>query len=563
MTRLQRVIQILDEAIGGPDANIRAHGPFWRGLTRDQFVARKVFGLDLVVVGQGAASNLVKALKGEAPFGADLPNPPTGAQFSRMPSGLPPVSEEHLAVIEQWIDDGCPDDSLQAPVLTWRPTNAPIASSRTDDVWFASPQLGWAVNSNGQIIHTTDGGINWKEQLHDETVYFRCVGFASESRGWVGTLMPTKRLYDTHDGGATWNLITDLPPLAPSRTCGLAVVNESVVYAAGTNFPYPAYPDRPPAMMKTVDGGATWTAWDMRPYSSLLVDTYFTSPERGWVVGGKAHPVTADQQQCDKRPDRADIKPVVLYTEDGGQTWVDRVADLKDEFMLGEWGWKIQFLNDQIGFVSLENFCEGAILKTIDGGQTWKRLKVNDPQQNANLEGVGFVDENHGWVGGWGSADFTQGFSSETNDGGQNWRDANEIGQFINRFRFLGNPVTVGYASGRTVYKYSTEPVPVAPLEVAVPATRFLDSNEPVEVARPVRIRITVPDGASRLVVGIWERFGDHVRTLLDEPRPTAGSRTVEWDVTNDAGEPLDPGNVILRVTVDDRSESQIMQVRS
>ena len=43
-------------------------------------------------------------------------------------------------------------------------------------------------------------------------------------------------------------------------------------------------------MMKTVDGGESWTAWDMTPHASLLVDTYFTSPDRGWVVEDKFSP---------------------------------------------------------------------------------------------------------------------------------------------------------------------------------------------------------------------------------------------------------------------------------
>ena len=75
MTRYQQVINILDQAIGGPGMNIAVHGAFWRNLTRDQFVAKKVQGLDLLVVGNGAGSNLIKALKGEAPFGDDLAMP--------------------------------------------------------------------------------------------------------------------------------------------------------------------------------------------------------------------------------------------------------------------------------------------------------------------------------------------------------------------------------------------------------------------------------------------------------------------------------------------------------
>ena len=112
MNRFERVIQILDQAIGGPDVSIGAHGPFWRGLTRDQLVARNVFGLNVIVVGQGASSNLVKALKGETPFGADLPNAPADANFPRMPFGLPPVPAEDIAFIERWIDEGCLEDEL-------------------------------------------------------------------------------------------------------------------------------------------------------------------------------------------------------------------------------------------------------------------------------------------------------------------------------------------------------------------------------------------------------------------------------------------------------------------
>jgi hypothetical protein len=87
----RRVIEILDEAIGGPQVGIGAHRTFWRGLTRDEFVAKKVFGKALVILGDGANSNLVLALKGQSPFGADLPDPPAGAAISRMPAGLSPV----------------------------------------------------------------------------------------------------------------------------------------------------------------------------------------------------------------------------------------------------------------------------------------------------------------------------------------------------------------------------------------------------------------------------------------------------------------------------------------
>lgn len=82
--------------------------------------------------------------------------------------------------------------------LIWRPTGAPQASSRTDDIWFQSPEMGWLVNSNGQIMRTDDGGVTWVEQFHDEGLYLRCIAFASDTRGWVGTLTPARPWKRSH-----------------------------------------------------------------------------------------------------------------------------------------------------------------------------------------------------------------------------------------------------------------------------------------------------------------------------------------------------------------------------
>jgi photosystem II stability/assembly factor-like uncharacterized protein len=544
--RFQRVLEILDAAIGGPDAVIGVHGPFWRGLTREQFVTKKVFGRPLVVVGDGAASNLVRAFKGEAPFGADLPEPPDGATFSRMPAGMAPVVSESIAFIQRWIDDGCPDDVEPAARPVWRPTNAPVASSRTDDIWFVDPLHGWAVNSNGQVVHTTDGFGTFEEQFHDDDLYLRCVGFADASRGWVGTLTSSRRLLETSDGGATWTTVTGLPALAPSAVCGLSVVNASVVYASGTNFP-----NRPARMMRTLDGGATWEGRDMGAHATLLVDTYFTDADHGWVVGGKASV---------PNPTRADVRAVVLRTEDGGRTWVDKAAPLAAQLPLGEWGWKIHFIDERVGYVALESFDRGAILKTTDGGDSWTRIDIDDPQGNVNLEGVGFVDESTGWVGGWGVAVVgapEAGFSSATTDGGKSWQDANEIGRFVNRFRFFRGAEPVGYASGLTVYRYSTDPVPARAPE----PLQLLAGNAPGRVTGPVELGITIPAGAASLKVDIWDRFGEKVRRAAAETAPAEGQRTVTWDGTDDGGHPLGTGSFIVRVTVDGRSESQIVHV--
>jgi photosystem II stability/assembly factor-like uncharacterized protein len=415
----------------------------------------------------------------------------------------------------------------------WHKTNAPVASSRTDDIFFIDPDRGWAVNSNGQILKTEDGWAHWNEQLRIPKAYLRCVGFANASKGWVGTLTRDQRLWSTKDGGTTWTRIDNLPN-APSAICGLSVVNESVVYASGTN-----YPNRPAGIIKTTDGGQTWAPIDMSQHASLLVDIYFADPIRGWVVGGKADVAN---------PSRDDVKAVVLYTEDGGNHWVNTAESIAATLPKGEWGWKIFFLNDTIGFVSLENLNAGAVLNTLDGGRTWTRHAVNDQQHNANLEGVGFVDENQGWVGGWGSADFSGGFSSETRDGGNNWANADEIGRFLNRFRFFHSPKLVGYASGDTVYRYDDSDVALGLL----PATHA----QPIAVVgRTVEIPYTVNAGDTNLSIEVWDRFGEHVGSVKDEENPVAGAAVANWTAPA-------AGFFIYRVSTNRTVESRIVRVR-
>lgn len=428
--------------------------------------------------------------------------------------------------------------------LQWRRTGAPLASSRTDDIWFLDADRGWLVNSNGHILQTRDGGDTWKQQYSSEGAYLRCIGFADETRGWVGTLDSDRRLLQTDDGGTTWTVVESLPDI-PRAICGLSVLSESVIFGSGSNFP-----DERAGVIKSLDGGQTWDGIAMGAHASLLVDIYFRDEMHGWVVGGKGDL---------ERTDRDAVRAVVLATEDGGQTWHDRLESIANELPLGEWGWKIQFVNEQVGFVSLENFTDGAILKTVDGGQTWTRKAINDPQDNANLEGIGFVDDQHGWAGGWGNRAFTGGFTSETRDGGDTWSDANHVGKFLNRFRFIREPELVGYAAGDTVYKFAAGPPEAARERVQPPED---EQQGYVRVSLPLQIPVTVPEGADSLRVDVWDRFGRHLATPMQEPRPAAGVREVVWSGETTAGGRAEPGVYIYRVTIDETAESSTLLVQ-
>ena len=57
--------------------------------------------------GRGAASGLIKGLKGEAPF--------DDTRFGRLPLGGSVVSAKDINFISQWIDDGCPEEDSSTP----------------------------------------------------------------------------------------------------------------------------------------------------------------------------------------------------------------------------------------------------------------------------------------------------------------------------------------------------------------------------------------------------------------------------------------------------------------
>lgn len=468
----------------------------------------------------------------------------------------------------------------------WVATKSPVATSRTDDVWFFNEKAGWLVNSNGQVSQTVDGGDNWtlKKFIDPGTPgfpYLRCMGWGSQNSGWVGAVTTFDGgtrdylkilLHRTTDGGATWTNMTNMPENSPAGICGMFAVNENLVYGAGTNDPnLPG-----PGLVKTADGGNTWTHIDLSAHASNLIDVYFSDANTGWIVGGKKDtscPVTKPGYET--YPQYAQLRPVVLKTTDGGATWVNKAAGVAGT-ECGEWGWKIQWLDAMTGFVSLESFASAAILKTTDGGETWERLPIVDSAGtsiNIDLEGVGFVDAQSGWVGGW-SDNFEGLFNSLTVDGGKTWTaqnnkptdPASDPRIKINRYRLLGNPISTGYCSGTAIYKRADPAVHTAAFaaaRIAAPQPAGLAlSHVPYDTTRSVAITYVLPQDAARVFVGIWNHFAFHVVTLVDGVSQKAGRHTVMWDGKDKTGKTLGGDLYICRISVDGKTgESQTIRL--
>ena len=337
-------------------------------------------------------------------------------------------------------------------VKQWTVTNSPLAGDRYDDVFFINSMRGWAVKT-GRIFDTSDGGKTWRQSEQTFIGNLRCIVFANEMQGWFGSWSGalTDRLHATTDGGISWYPV-NLPKAGNhvDAVCGMSIPSgeKNTVYAVGKN-----YPDKPPGIFKSADRGANWAFIDMAIHANCLIDVFFATPTTGWAVGGIGTGGGGDP--------RKPLKAVVLYTTDGGVTWQDQTAALRqtEKWPASEWCWKMYFLNDRSGYISIESPLRNAFLKTTDGGASWNRFEfpteLSDGTVVSSRQGVGFISDKLGWLGGRGDFPGTV----VTVDGGATWKPHtdSQVLALVNRFRAVANDPSIMYAAGKYIYKYSDE----------------------------------------------------------------------------------------------------------
>jgi len=183
----------------------------------------------------------------------------------------------------------------------WQALPGAPTASRIDDLHFLNPLTGWTATGDGAIYRTQDGGTHWDVQFWDPALYFRSIRMADSQRGFAGTLVSSKLLYATTNGGANWTLVTNLPALRPNALCGLSAPSSQVIYGVGSY-------SGPARLIKTANGGATWTSIDLSAFATTLVDVHFLSELEGIVIGSTG---TFPSQS----------RAVVLRTTNGGVTW--------------------------------------------------------------------------------------------------------------------------------------------------------------------------------------------------------------------------------------------------
>jgi len=180
-------------------------------------------------------------------------------------------------------------------------------------------------------------------------------------------------------------------------------------------------------VLRTTDGGTTWTSQAERPAGDLA-SVFFTDSDGGWAVGGggnilhttdgggawtaQASGTTYDLSSVFFADENAGwavggrYSPsvsTIRHTTSGGTTWMAQAAGTPD------WLYSIFFTDVNTGWAVGEN---GTILHTANGGTNWT---TQIDGMSHCLYSVFFADSNTGWAVGY------SGSIRHTTNGGTNW----------------------------------------------------------------------------------------------------------------------------------------------
>ncbi|HEX5466783.1 MAG TPA: hypothetical protein VFW92_08945, partial [Candidatus Limnocylindrales bacterium] len=251
-----------------------------------------------------------------------------------------------------------------------------------------------------QLLHTTDGGLTWRQALPGP---IRAVCFADAQRGWaIGSMVQR-----TTDGGAHWVSLGGHPPVAADQALQLTCTRGALWLLGGTDsgpFDY--------VLRRSTDGGATWTAVLASPADA---------PSAGVATGpADIGPFAAADASTALIAGTTEDGPgmTASVTRDGGRTWTATTLDLPP--MAPTAATALDGTHLWLGTGLLAGGggdTYGLLLASQDGGQTWQqRWPAAGPRP---LESLAFVSAVSGF--GLGTLNDPRAVV-RTVDGGRTWQ---------------------------------------------------------------------------------------------------------------------------------------------
>lgn len=323
----------------------------------------------------------------------------------------------------------------------WRTFPTEAYPGKRDSISFVDDTHGWYGTGAGDLFRTTDGGANWQKIASRPGTFVRAVGFVDRQNGFIGNIgtdyypgvTDETPLYRTRDGGVTWEAV-DTGDATIKGVCAIDILPvkriyqgelrpRTVIHAAGRV-------GGPTGMLRSVDGGDTWSVIDMSAHAGMILDVTFFDENTGLVFAAT-------------NADPAQAEGLVLRTEDGGQTW-------KEVYRSGrayELIWKASFpAGGDTGYATVQSYdperATQLVIRSDDRGRTWREIEIAQ-DKTARQFGIGFVSADVGFVG-------TAAGGFATKDGGTTWERA-PIARAANKFQ------AVSTDKGVRVYAIGTE----------------------------------------------------------------------------------------------------------
>jgi len=299
----------------------------------------------------------------------------------------------------------------------WTPKYTAVTQDYLRKIYFKTESNGWicggattAADSNGFILQTTNGGINWTTNPYNFKAQVYSLSMPSDNVWYAGR--SANKIFKTTDAGASFTALTTTITSATHTFWFTGFANDSVGYTGGTSG----------KVLKTTDGGNSWTdistlagfstntVYDIAVISA---DTFFLCGGGGRIVkstnGGTSFTalspgIAGTFFSCKFKDGSFGIvggsSLGVSVTTDGGTTWTPSVlpSGLPSTTSI----WAFGLAENYIWTSSIN----GDILYSPDAGLNF--FTTRKPTTNT-LDGIAVVGD-HMWLAGTGGV-IVKGFS--------------------------------------------------------------------------------------------------------------------------------------------------------
>ena len=142
-------------------------------------------------------------------------------------------------------------------------------------IYFYNKSLGFAANSlGGKLYRTTNAGVNWIQVLNEG---FRDMKFVDELTGWKSLPASDSSMKKTTDGGLNWVKqkvpYGGFPNVLSDGMLRFSVINKDTLWGVGGNIYFSAINKGRGILYHTTNGGTNWTY--QIPDTSINIAAYY------------------------------------------------------------------------------------------------------------------------------------------------------------------------------------------------------------------------------------------------------------------------------------------------